>query len=1283
MKKSGYKKISSEENDNNFSILSLLLFQWMNEVVKIGSERALEQRDFLPLSKENETRLVTEKLQTKWNDEKASSKRINKKPKFWRSVIKMVSVKEALIIILTGLLDSVGRIVQPLFLGFLVSTLMSAEEPQKNVLLYGCALAMAANYFFNSICLHQYFYRNAVLGIKLCSGLKGLVYIKTCLLSKQALMKFTTGHVIDLVSNDVQRMEEASLWIAHVIPLTFDITVATCLVVYLIGWQALMGVLFQLFLIPYLILLSSTGAELRLRTAAVSDQRISFMNEAVSGIRAIKTHAWEDEYRDRIKTTRRNEISIIHKKNVILSALAGLECTSAAMATLVSVITLVLTDQPITAVNVFTLLAFMNILRLGISFRLAYGLLATYEAYVSLNRIEDFLLLDNLQSISCNQSSEGTSGSLGSSAKIERSLIDDQAETRHISNIVELNGKTTVSVSNLTYKPFKRENKTVLQDIGFATTAGCLTVITGPVGCGKSTLLSAIAGEVSDISGTITYQGTLVYVPQIAWVFSGTIRENILFGQPYDEGMYNRIIEACALKEDIRQFPDSDQTVVGECGAVLSGGQRARVSLARAIYADADIYLLDDPLSAVDFKVGQHIFRQCIKSLLGDKTRIMICHEEQYMKEADEVIVLHKGHMLGKGRFIELQERNILNATVNPLYKSVLKENRGHDLIGEKEEKSHFAEGRAGNEGTGLHIEEEDRAIGVVSSKLYWEYFRSGAHTFVILAIAFLCVIAQAVAVASDVWLSFLTKEQQKNQRDPTNLTIYGCLVSGAFIFAIMRAYGFLSISLRCSERLHDKMAVAILQAPVLFFDSNPVGRILNRFSKDVGSLDELLPKTFVMAIQYVSVAFTSCLLPILANFWLLVVILPLVALLAYIGRYYLKSSRDLKRVESVCRSPVFSHFSDTLNGLDTIRTRGRQKDFVDQLFRYQDTHSQSFIMVAACERWLGVRVGVVSALFMGSVALAAVLVAQDAAFAGLALAYVIEIGSNTQYTVRKTSEVENLMTSVERVMTYTKLDSEPGYRVKRLPPEHWPREGKIALQDVSLTYYPGGPQVLKDINIEIKGGAKIGVAGRTGAGKSSFVAALLRMPDACGDVIIDDVRIKEINLQEARRCVSVLGQSPVLFSGSLRKNLDLMEQFQDVDLWRALDEVKLKQLVENLEGQLDYELLEHGTNISVGERQLICLARVLLQQNKIIILDEPTAHVDPDTEQTIWNTVREKLSNSTVITIAHRLNTIRDCDKILVFREGKVVEFGTFYTLLNREGSELSRLATVSDVDK
>ena len=303
-----------------------------------------------------------------------------------------------------------------------------------------------------------------------------------------------------------------------------------------------------------------------------------------------------------------------------------------------------------------------------------------------------------------------------------------------------------------------------------------------------------------------------------------------------------------------------------------------------------------------------------------------------------------------------------------------------------------------------------------------------------------------------------------------------------------------------------------------------------------------------------------------------------------------------------------------------------------------------------------------------------------SSALAGLALVYVIQTTSVTQYAVRKTSEVENLMTSIERVVSYTKLDSEPGYKEERIPPEHWPSEGNISLQDVSLTYYPGGPQVLKKVNLNIKGGAKIGVAGRTGAGKSSFVAALMRMPDADGKIVVDGVPIKEINLQQARRCISILGQSPVLFSGSLRKNLDLVEQYQDIDLWRALEDVQLKEFVESLEGQLEYELLEHGANVSVGERQLLCLARVLLQQSKIVIVDEPTAHVDPDTEQTIWNVVRDKLRNSTVITIAHRLNTIRDCDTILVLKNGEVDGFDRFDLLMNREGSALAEMARVAD---
>ncbi|XP_078347301.1 ATP-binding cassette sub-family C member 4-like [Oculina patagonica] len=1285
MARNGYKKIPTSEDKETVSFVSLLFFQWMNSVFKTGSERSLDQNDFLPLSEENSTSSLTAKLQANWNKEKTKCKRNGKRPKLWKSVIKMLSVKDTMFIVIGSALYSISRLLRPLFIGYFVSTLITAE-PAKNHLLYGFALALCVNALIACIIMHHNDYRSELLGIRFSCALKGLVYKKTLLLSKHSLLNFTTGQVIDLISNDVQRLEEDTvMWISASAFAFLELVVVTVLLVYLIGWQALMGVLFLCLLAPYFAGLSYAGAALRLRTAAVSDRRISLMNQVISGIRAIKTHAWEDEYREKIKHTRRHEISIIRKKSAILSAVASLLHTSTPLATLVSVITLVLTGQPITPVSVFMLLGFIDVLRIGTCHYLPLALLQTYDAHASLRRIEDFLLLETLPVNSRDQSTEESS-----STKVASGLLAQQEKVEDVlyADHVEYQSKPgTLRVSNLTYKQVEREDEFILQDIEFSTESQSLTVITGPVGSGKSTLLSAIAGEISDIGGTISCQGTVVYVPQTAWIFSGTIRENILFGQPYDELKYTRIIEACALTEDIQRFPHCDQTVVGERGEVLSGGQQARVSLARAVYADADLYLLDDPLSAVDFKVGQHIFEKCIKDLLVDKIRVLTSHQEQHMKEADEVIVLCKGRVLAKGSFTELQGKGILNTTVDPLYKTARNDSKvTKSFVQDNEQKSEVGNNcermmPLPNEAKGLEISQEDRTIGVVSSKLYWEYFRSGIHSSVIFVVICFCVITQAMIAAPDVWLSFLTKKLPEDQKDKTNLTIYGCLVGASLTFAALRAYGFFLVSLRCSERLHDKMVVAILQAPVLFFDSNPVGRILNRFSNDVGCLDELLPKTFLTSIQYVLLVFASIIVPTVTNPWLLFLVVPLTVVVVYISRYYLKTSRELKRLESICRSPVFSHISETLNGLDTIRTRGRQKDFVDQFYRHQDVHNQSFIMVKASGRWLGVRLDLLASLLIGAVSLAAVFVSQDAAFAGLALVYVIQTAEFTQYAVRKTSDVENFMTSVERVMTYTKLDSEAGYKVKRLPLENWPRKGNITFQDVSLTYYPGGPQALKKINLTIKGGAKIGVAGRTGAGKSSFVAALMRMPDADGEIMVDDIRIKEINLQEARRCISVLGQNPVLFSGSLRKNLDLVEQFQDANLWQALEEVQLKEWVESLDGKLDHKLLEHGANVSVGERQLICLARVLLQQSKIIILDEPTAHVDPDTEQTIWNVVREKLRDSTVITIAHRLNTIKECDMILVLKNGEVNGFDRFDSLVNREGSSLREMARVADI--
>ena len=440
----------------------------------------------------------------------------------------------------------------------------------------------------------------------------------------------------------------------------------------------------------------------------------------------------------------RSEMNIIRKKSAILSGFLALADSSARMATLLSVVTLVLTGQTITPVNVFMLLRFMDIAGTATCLYFSTALLQTCDAYASLTRIENFLLLENVPTISRGQSTEDTSYPKSSSTKVTSGQSD-------LDKVKYLQDKSSsLCVSNLTYRQIERQDEFILQEIQFSTALQSLTVITGPVGSGKSTLLSAIAGEISaGICGTITLQGTLVYVPQTPWIFSGTIRENILFGQPYDEQKYKRVIEACALTEDIQRCPDYDQTVVGERGEVLSGGQQARVGLARAVYADADLYLLDDPLSAVDFKVGQHIFETCIKDLLGDKMRVLTSHQEQHMKEADQVIVLYKGRVLEKGSFTKLQEKGILNTTVDPLYQTVGNDGElTKNVDREIEQKSKGVDGREtiaplSNEARGLEISQEDRSIGVVSSKLYWNYFRSGVHWSVICAVICLCVVTQ------------------------------------------------------------------------------------------------------------------------------------------------------------------------------------------------------------------------------------------------------------------------------------------------------------------------------------------------------------------------------------------------------------------------------------------------------------------------------------------------------------------------------------------------------------
>ena len=424
------------------------------------------------------------------------------------------------------------------------------------------------------------------------------------------------------------------------------------------------------------------------------------------------------------------------------------------MATLVSVTTMVLTAQTLTPANAFMLLSFMGVLRTSGMVNMTSGLMVTYDAFVSLGRIEELLLSENLLEASENgESSEPPKKAKCTSSNQSRSYLEKEEENTEkvfLSCEATVFNSTMLCVSNLSCAKTHCKDEFILQDINFFAPSKSLTVITGPVGSGKSTLLAVIAGEISNASGTIDHQGSFIYLPQTAWVFSGTIKENILFGQPFEESKYERIIDVCALKEDFKRLPDGDQTVVGVRGEVLSGGQQARVSLARAVYADGDIYLLDDPLSAVDFKVGQHIFNKCIKDLLGNKIVLLASHQQQHMENADQVIVLYKGHVLDNGRFTELHDKGVISSTVDPLYKAALKDKTDssqpfrwedkekHDGV-EKCQKIHPLPNKARS----LEIAKEDRTIGVVTSRLYWDYFRSGAHPLMITGMVGLSLITQ------------------------------------------------------------------------------------------------------------------------------------------------------------------------------------------------------------------------------------------------------------------------------------------------------------------------------------------------------------------------------------------------------------------------------------------------------------------------------------------------------------------------------------------------------------
>lgn len=761
------------------------------------------------------------------------------------------------------------------------------------------------------------------------------------------------------------------------------------------------------------------------------------------------------------------------------------------------------------------------------------------------------------------------------------------------------------------------------------------------------------------------------------------------------------MIKACALKKDLQLLEDGDLTVIGDRGATLSGGQKARVNLARAVYQDADIYLLDDPLSAVDAEVGKHLFQLCICQALHEKITILVTHQLQYLKAASHILILKDGEMVQKGTYTEFlksgvdfgsllkKENEEAEPSTAPGTPTLRKRTFSEASIWSQQSsrpslKDGAPEGQDA-ENTQAVQPEESRSEGRIGFKAYKNYFSAGASWFFIIFLVLLNMVGQVFYVLQDWWLSHWANKQGalNNTRNANgNITetldlswylgIYAGLTAVTVLFGIARSLLVFYILVNASQTLHNRMFESILKAPVLFFDRNPIGRILNRFSKDIGHMDDLLPLTFLDFIQTLLLVVSVIAVAAAVIPWILIPLVPLSVVFLVLRRYFLETSRDVKRLESTTRSPVFSHLSSSLQGLWTIRAYKAEERCQELFDAHQDLHSEAWFLFLTTSRWFAVRLDAICAIFVIVVAFGSLVLAKtlNAGQVGLALSYALTLMGMFQWSVRQSAEVENMMISVERVIEYTDLEKEAPWECKKRPPPGWPHEGVIVFDNVNFTYSLDGPLVLKHLTALIKSREKVGIVGRTGAGKSSLISALFRLSEPEGKIWIDKILTTEIGLHDLRKKMSIIPQEPVLFTGTMRKNLDPFNEHTDEELWRALEEVQLKEAIEDLPGKMDTELAESGSNFSVGQRQLVCLARAILKNNRILIIDEATANVDPRTDELIQQKIREKFAQCTVLTIAHRLNTIIDSDKIMVLDSGRLKEYDEPYVLLQNPES-------------
>ncbi|XP_043065365.1 probable multidrug resistance-associated protein lethal(2)03659 [Drosophila ficusphila] len=1266
-------------------ILSSLMFCFALPILFKGRRQTLQPSDLYKTLDEHGAETLGDEFFREWEDEVArcrgKDQRTHREPSVLRVIGRVFGWQLILSGIVIAVLELGTRATVPLLLAGLISEFSEHGNGSSNyaqiyaVLLIVCILASV-------LLTHPYMMGMMHLAMKMRVAVSAAIYRKALRLSRTSLGDTTIGQVVNLLSNDLNRFDRCLIHFHFLWLGPLELLIAAYFLYQQIGFASLYGISILILYLPLQTYMSRITSKLRLQTALRTDQRVRMMNEIISGIQVIKMYTWERPFGKLIEQMRRSEMSSIRKINLLRGILLSFEITLGRIAIFVSLLGFVLAGGQLTAERAFCVTAFYNILRRTVSKFFPSGMSQFAELLVSMRRIKNFMIREEANILDVSLETE-----------------EKPAEEQHLLQAVEKqptsnrNGKlpdVLVEIKGLRARWSQEHHEPVLDNINMSLKSGQLVAVIGPVGCGKSSLVQAILGELPPEMGSVDVMGRFSYASQEPWLFNASVRDNILFGLPMDKQRYRTVLKKCALERDL-ELLQGDGTIVGERGASLSGGQRARICLARAVYRKADVYLLDDPLSAVDTHVGRHLFDECMRGFLGDKLVVLVTHQLQFLEHADLIVIMDKGKVSACGTYEEMLKSGQDFAQL--LAEST--QNGGDDegtenTPGYSRQSSSLSTGSSKGSSSSLESLEkekekpkptaapvlESRGGGEIGVAMYKKYFSAGCGVLVFALLMLLCLGTQLLASGGDYFLSHWVK----NTSTSSSLEIYyfTAINVGLVICALMRTLLFFNMTMHSSTELHNTMFRGVSRTALYFFHTNPSGRILNRFANDLGQVDEVLPAVMLDCIQiFLTMSGIICVLCI-TNPWYLINTLAMVLAFYYWRDFYLSTSRDVKRLEAVARSPMYSHFSATLTGLPTIRAMGAQKTLIEQYDNYQDLHSSGYYTFVSTSRAFGYYLDLFCVVYVISVILHSFFNPPlgNAGQIGLAITQALGMTGTIQWGMRQSAELENAMTSVERVLEYKDLESEGEITspADKRPPKSWPQEGQLVTKDLSLRYAPdpNADYVLKGLSFTIKPREKVGIVGRTGAGKSSLINALFRLSYNEGAIVIDKWDTNDMGLHDLRSKISIIPQEPVLFSGTMRYNLDPFEQYPDDKLWKALEEVHLKEEISDLPTGLQSNISEGGTNFSVGQRQLVCLARAILRENRILVMDEATANVDPQTDALIQATIRNKFKDCTVLTIAHRLNTIMDSDKVLVLDAGKVVEFGSPYELLTESESKV-----------